>query len=80
MINSPKKPQLIKSKYFKKTYTYFSANQVSAFLIKITYFENLYIINIITLNLSLVNNSTSTKSRIKIKKIINGNFINYNNL
>lgn len=45
-----------------------------------TYFENLYITNIIALNLSLVNNSISIKSRVKLKKNIGGNFIGYKDL
>lgn len=58
----------MKPKHFKKACAHFSTDQVSAPLIKVTCFENLYITDIIILNPPLVNSNISTKSRIKVKK------------
>lgn len=80
VINFFRKSQLIKFKYFKKIYAYFSIDCLFTLFIKVTYFENLHVTNIIVLNLFLVSSNASTKSRIKIKKTFDGNFIGYKNL
>lgn len=61
-------------------YANFSTDQVFAPLIKVIYFENLHITDIIMLNLLLVSGNISIKSSVKVKKRIVKDFISYKNL
>lgn len=77
IINFLDRPQSIRSNCLRKAYVYYSADQVSAPLIRMTCFKNLYITNMIVLNPCLVSRSASTKSHISIKKNNDRDFIGY---
>lgn len=62
----------MKSNYLRKTYAHFSADQVSMPSIRVTYFENLQVTNIITLYSFAIRGNAYIKSRVKVKKSMDG--------
>lgn len=68
MISLSGKPQSIKSKCLRKTWTHYLADYISILSMKVTHFENLQIINISALNLFALTEKARIKSRVKIKK------------
>lgn len=75
VISFPGRPQSIKSKRLKIACAHYSANQVSAPLIRVTHFENLHITDMIVLKPCFISERASTKSSVRVKKGAGGDSI-----
>lgn len=62
------KPKLIKSNLLKKMWAQFLAAQVSIPHIRVTHFENFYVMDINILNSSVESRSLKIKLRVNMKK------------
>lgn len=80
VIRSLSRPQSIKSNYLKNIYAYYFVDQILIPLIRMTYFKNLHITNIIVLKLYLENEGASRNSSINKKIGIGEDSIGCSNL
>lgn len=80
VISSLERPQLIKFKYVRKAWAHYLADQVSIPLMKVMHFENLQITNISALNQSALTGRARIKSRVKVKKGMGEDLIDFRDL
>lgn len=75
VMSSFGRSQSIKFKRLRNACTHCSVDQVSASLIKVTCFKNLYVTDMIVLKPYFVSGKASIKSSVSVKKSISGDLI-----